>query len=48
MNRDDAQALLDYMAGNRTDISNPDYADLDGGAVTTYDAYLFLEAFEPW
>jgi len=41
---DDAQALLDYVAGIRTDISNPDYADLDGDqAITSYDAYLFLE-----
>ena len=41
---DGAQALLDYVAGIRTDISNPDYADLDGDqAITSYDAYLFLE-----
>ena len=44
VNRDDAQALLDYIAGNREEIFALDYADLDGsGAVTTYDAYLLLE-----
>lgn len=44
VNRDDAQALLDYIAGNREEIFALDYADLDGsGDVTTYDAYLLLE-----
>jgi len=44
VNRDDAQALLDYVAGNRTALSHQELADLDGDqAVTTYDAYLFLE-----
>ncbi len=44
VNRDDAQALLDYASGNREEISSLDYADLDGsGDVTTYDAYLLLK-----
>ena len=30
VNRDDAQALLDYIAGNRKEIFALDYADLDG------------------
>ena len=44
VNRDDAQALLDYASGNREEISALSYADLDGsGDVTTYDAYLLLK-----
>ncbi len=44
VNRDDAQALLDYASGNREEISALPYADLDGsGDVTTYDAYLLLK-----
>ena len=43
IDRDDAQALLDYASGNRSELSALTYADLDGsGDVTTYDAYLFL------
>ena len=41
----DGQALLDYASGNRDEISQLAYADLDGsGEVTTYDAYLFLKS----
>lgn len=44
VNRDDAQALLDYASGNRKELSALPYADLDGsGDVTTYDAYLLLK-----
>ena len=45
VNADDVQALLDYVVGKRTEISNEQYGDLDGdGTVTSYDAYLLLRA----
>ena len=42
---DDAQAILDYLAGNRAKaVTNTVAADLDGdGSVTTYDAYLLID-----
>ena len=47
MNTDDGQALLDFATGKVSDIDNRDYADLNGdGAVSSYDAYLFLTLLE--
>ena len=41
--KDDGQALLDYVTGVRTEISNKSCADLDqDGDIDTYDAYLFF------
>ena len=43
---DDAQCILEHVAGNHADGDNCDLtvADLDGdGSVTTYDAYLLLK-----
>lgn len=43
---DDGQALLDYAAGVRTQLSNQDKADLDeDGDVDSHDSYLFLTRF---
>ena len=40
----DAQAILDYVVGNREEIGDAEAADLDGdGTLTTYDAYLALK-----
>ncbi len=40
---DDGQALLDYVTGARTSISNADAADLNhDGQVDTYDVHLFF------
>ena len=42
--KDDGQALLDYVTGVRTEISNEQYADLSGdGTISTRDAYLFFQ-----
>ena len=47
VNRADAQALLDYVTGARSEIFHSDKADLNGdGAVTTYDVYLMLHLFQ--
>lgn len=44
VNLTDAQALLDYLTGKRTQISNLEHADADGDAdVDTYDVYLLLD-----
>ena len=41
--RDDAQALLDYVVGSRTSITNKALADFDNdGGIDTYDVHLFL------
>lgn len=43
-NEADVQALLDYVTGNRDEISNEELADIDGdGDIDTYDAYLALQ-----
>ncbi len=40
----DAQAILDFLAGNRDSIGDAEYADLDeDGTLTSYDAYLALK-----
>lgn len=39
----DAQAVLDYLAGNEETLANMKAGDLDGdGKLSTYDAYLIL------
>ena len=44
IDENDAQAILEYVAGNDVDIDT-DAADLDSDyKVTTYDAYLYLNA----
>ncbi len=43
VNHDDAQAIVDYMAGNREELSHAELADLDGdGAISTHDAHVLL------
>lgn len=43
VDEDDGQALLDYVNGVRTEISNEDLADLDkDGHIDSHDAYTFL------
>ena len=43
---DDAQALLDYITGNRASISDKANADFDrDGDIDTYDVHLFLVSF---
>lgn len=43
---DDAQALLDYITGNRASISDKENADFDrDGDIDTYDVHLFLVSF---
>lgn len=43
---DDAQALLDYVNGNRASIHDEANADFDGdGDIDTYDVHLFLVNF---
>lgn len=40
----DGQAIVDYVSGERTALSNADRADLDGdGEITSVDAHLFLK-----
>ena len=47
VNHADGQALLDYAAGVRTELTNFALADLNGdGTVGTYDAYLFFTMLE--
>lgn len=47
VNRSDAQALLDYVTGARSEIRHPDKADLSGdGTVDTYDVYLMLHLYQ--
>ena len=44
-NTDDAQAILDYVAGNTVEPFNASAADMDGnGEITSYDAHLYLAA----
>ena len=44
VNNGDVQAILDYAAGARENLTNRDKADLNAdGTVGTYDAYLLLE-----
>ena len=43
---EDAQALLDYVTGIRTELHDAGHADLnDDGEINAYDAYLFLQRF---
>ena len=43
VNSMDAQAILDYVTGVRTELYHAELADLNGdGAITTYDAHLLL------
>ncbi len=43
VDKDDAQALLDYVTGARSTISNLDHADVSGDEdVDTYDVHVFL------
>ena len=43
VNKDDAQALLDYVTGARSTINNLDHADVSGDEdVDTYDVHVFL------
>ncbi|MCI6730697.1 MAG: S-layer homology domain-containing protein, partial [Clostridiales bacterium] len=43
VDREDGQALLDYVTGQRASIQAMDWADVDGdGDVDTYDVRLFL------
>lgn len=45
--RDDAQALLDYVTGKRDNVNRLDLADLNwDGQVTSYDVYLLLRILE--
>lgn len=45
--RDDAQALLDYVTGKRDSVNRLDLADLNwDGQVTSYDVYLLLRILE--
>lgn len=44
INDNDADAMLDYVVGNRTSLNDEENADLDGdGEITSYDVYLFLQ-----
>ena len=44
---DDGQALLDYATGARTELSNIEYADIDGDhGIDSYDAYLFFSCMD--
>lgn len=44
---DDGQRILDYRTGVSTEITNKEYADMDGDKdIDTYDAYLFLDLLE--
>ena len=44
INDDDADAMLDYVVGNRTSLNDEKNADLDlDGEITSYDVYLFLQ-----
>lgn len=46
VNGEDAQALLDYVTGIRTELHDAENADLnDDGEINAYDAYLFLQRF---
>ena len=46
IDKNDAQALLDYATGKLAEIKNLDKADLTGdGKVTTRDAYAFLDKY---
>ena len=47
VNRSDAQALLDYVTGARSEIRHMDRADLNGdGKVDTYDVYCMLHLYQ--
>ncbi len=47
INRSDAQALLDYVTGVRSELSHLDEADLSGdGQITTYDVHLMLKLYQ--
>lgn len=47
VNRSDAQALLDYVTGARSEIRHMDKADLNGdGKVDTYDVYCMLHLYQ--
>lgn len=44
INDNDADAMLDYVVGNRTSLNDEENADLDlDGEITSYDVYLFLQ-----
>ena len=46
VNGEDAQALLDYVTGIRTELHDAEHADLNSdGEINAYDAYLFLQRF---
>ena len=44
VNGEDVQAILDYVIGARTELTNAELADLNAdGEITSYDAYLLLQ-----
>ena len=44
INDDDADAMLDFVVGNRDSLNDQENADLNGdGEITSYDVYLFLQ-----